>query len=73
MMFYLYSVIICYSIAMHIKFKLDIYITYQVFDVRPGFVSSGRPGLSSAKHNIFKLEQLLISFTYIKNKVSGLN
>ena len=25
--------------------------------------------VSSAKHNIFKLEQLLISFTYIKNKI----
>ena len=23
------------------KVKLDIYITYQVFNVRPGFVSSG--------------------------------
>ena len=25
--------------------------------------------VSSAKHNIFKLEQLFISFTYIKNKI----
>ena len=25
--------------------------------------------ISSAKHNIFKLEQLLISFTYIKNNI----